>query len=93
VRAAPAGGLVPAHVAGTIPGGPLGGGRTVAVAVDGRVAATGRTFTLAGARAEQLSALVPEHFLRSGAHRMGIRVAAGGALRPVRACLAIAGCG
>ena len=33
----PASGFVPAHVAGTIPDGRRGGGRAVAVAVNGRI--------------------------------------------------------
>jgi hypothetical protein len=66
----PGSGFVPAHVAGTIPGGRLGGGRTVAVAVNGRVVATGVTFTLAGAGAEQYSVIVPERAFRDGRNRV-----------------------
>jgi sulfatase-like protein len=63
-------GFVPAHVAGTIAGGRPGGGRTVAVAVNGRVVATGVTFTLAGADDEQYSVIVPERAFRDGANRV-----------------------
>jgi hypothetical protein len=63
-------GFVPAHVAGTIPGGRPGGGRTVAVAVNGRVVATGVTFTLAGADEEQYSVIVPERAFREGRNRV-----------------------
>jgi hypothetical protein len=66
-------GFVPAHVAGTIPGGRPGGGRTVAVAVNGRIAATGVTFTLAGAAGEQYSLMVPERAFRPGVNRVELR--------------------
>jgi Sulfatase len=63
-------GFVPAHVAGTIPDGQPGGGRTVAVAVNGRVVATGVTFTLAGADEEQYSVIVPERAFKEGRNRV-----------------------
>ena len=45
-------------------------GRTVAVAVNGRVVATGVTFTLAGADEEQYSVIVPERAFREGRNRV-----------------------
>jgi hypothetical protein len=63
-------GFVPAHVAGTIRGGHTGGGRTVAVSVNGRVVATGVTFTLAGADEEQYSVIVPERAFEEGRNRV-----------------------
>jgi len=60
------GGHAPAHVSGAIRGGRVGGGRTVAVAVNGRVAATGLTFTLRGTGREQYSLMIPERALRPG---------------------------
>ncbi len=63
-------GFVPAHVAGTIPDGRPGGGRTVAVAVNGRVVATGLTFTLDGAHDEQYSVIVPERAFRAGRNQV-----------------------
>jgi Sulfatase len=86
-RRAPAGGrtvtvdsrtsLRPTHIAGTLPGGRLGGGRVVAVAVDGHIVATGVTFTLAGSDEEQYSAMVPERALGAGRHRIGLFVVSG----------------
>ena len=75
-------GFVPAHQAGAIEGGRRGGGRTVAIAVNGRVVATGTTFTLEGARDEQYSVLVPEHAFRQGVNRVQVLLASGARLLP-----------
>ncbi len=80
---APGSGVVPAHVVGTIEGGRAGGGRTIAVAVNGRIEATGLTFTLAGARAEQLSLMVPERALRPGRNSVRLFEVDGERLRPL----------
>jgi hypothetical protein len=66
----PGTGYVPTHVVGTVLGGRRGGGRTVALAVDGRIVATGVTFTLEGSHEEQFSLLMPEWALRGGANRL-----------------------
>jgi hypothetical protein len=58
-------GLVPALVAGTVRGD-LRPGRQLLVGVNGRVAATSRTFRLRGTRLEQFSVMVPEASLRPG---------------------------
>ena len=79
----PGSGFVPAHVAGTIPDGPRGGGRTVAVAVNGRVVATGTTFTLEGADAEQYSVIAPERAFRAGRNRIQLLLVSGDQLKPV----------
>jgi Sulfatase len=68
----PGSGFMPTHVTGTIRDGRRGGGRVVAVAVNGRIAATGLTFTLEGADEEQYSVMIPERSLRAG--RNSIRV-------------------
>lgn len=68
----PGSGFVPSHVVGTIPDGRRGGGRTVAVAVNGRIEATGTTFTLEGSDAEQYSVMVPERSLRPGRNRVEV---------------------
>ncbi len=68
----PASGFVPAHVAGALEGGRRGGGRTVAVAVNGRIVATGVTFTLEGSDDEQYSLMVPERSLRAGRNRVEV---------------------
>jgi hypothetical protein len=70
-------------LAGTIPDGPRGGGRTVAVAVNGRVVATGLTFTLDGDDDEQYSVIVPERAFRQGHNRVQLLVLEGGELVPV----------
>jgi hypothetical protein len=77
------GAYVPAHVAGTIPGGVPGGGRTVAVAVNGEVVATGTTFTLAGADAEQYSLIAPERAFRDGHNRVRLLLVEGDELEPL----------
>ncbi len=73
----PATGFVPAHLVGRIVPGTRGGGRVLAVAVNGRVAATGRTFTLEGSDDEQFSLLIPEQALRRGANRLDFLLAEG----------------
>jgi hypothetical protein len=78
-----ASGFIPSHVAGTIPDGPRGGGRTVAVAVNGRIVATGLTFTLEGADDEQYSVIAPERAFREGANRVQVLLVEGDELRPV----------
>jgi hypothetical protein len=56
----------PSLVAGTLSGGRRGATRTVAVAVNGRVAATGSTFVLRGTRTERFAVLVPEWVFHEG---------------------------
>lgn len=83
VQVDPASAFIPAHVAGTIPDGPRGGGRTVAVAVNGRVEATGRTFTLEGSDEEQYSLIVPERAFRTGQNRVELLLVEGDQLEPL----------
>jgi sulfatase-like protein len=83
VAVEPGSGFIPAHVAGTIPDGQRGGGRTVAVAVNGRVAGTGVTFTLDGAGAEQYSVVVPERSFHEGANRIQVLLVEGDELEPI----------
>jgi hypothetical protein len=82
-RVDPRSGFVPAHVVGRIVPGRRGGGRILAVAVNGTVAATGRTFSLEGSQDEQFSLLIPERALRRGSNRLEVRVlrGSGGASR------------
>jgi hypothetical protein len=65
----PAGEVVPTRMTGTIVGG-SGGLRDVAVAVNGRIRATGRSFRLRGKPKERFSMLVPEESLRPGANEV-----------------------
>jgi hypothetical protein len=82
-RVEPSSGVVPAHVLGTIEGGARGGGRTVAVAVNGRIEATGLTFALEGSGDEHFSELVPERALRPGGNRVEVLLVTGGVLQPI----------
>lgn len=61
----PADELLPTRITGTIVGG-TGELRDVAVAVNGRIRATGRSFRLRGKPKERFSMLVPEDSLRRG---------------------------
>jgi hypothetical protein len=65
----PADEILPTRVTGTIVGG-TGELRDVAVAVNGRIRATGRSFRLRGNPRERFSMLVPEDSLRPGANRV-----------------------
>jgi hypothetical protein len=78
----PGSGLVPAHVVGRVNDGGAPG-RDIAVAVNGRVAAVGNTFTLAtGEEGELLSVMVPEASFRRGRNRVDVyEVSSAGALR------------
>jgi len=78
----PDSGWVPSHQAGEIEGGRRGGGRTVAIALNGRVVATGVTFTLEGAADEQYSVIVPENAFREGLNRVQVLIASGARLLP-----------
>jgi len=78
-----ASGFVPGHVAGTIGDGQRGGGRIVAVAVNGRIAATGVTFTLEGSDDEQFSVIVPEKAFKEGANHVEPLLVEGDELDPV----------
>lgn len=58
--------LLPTQVAGEVNGGPRGAKRDVAVAVNGRIEAVGRTFYLSGSRQESFAVMVPEIAMRPG---------------------------
>ena len=62
----PASIILPTQVAGLIRGGRPGARRDIAVAVNGRIRAVGRTFYLQGAPRESFSVMVPESALRAG---------------------------
>jgi Sulfatase len=67
-----ASGLVPCQVAGLIHGPGPRGGRDIAVAVNGRIEAVGRSFRLRGQSAESYSVMVPEDALREGRNRIEV---------------------
>jgi Sulfatase len=78
----PRSGLVPAHVVARVKDGGAAR-RDIAVAVNGRIAAVGNTFTLAtGGEGELLSVMVPEDSFRRGRNSVDVyEVSSAGALR------------
>jgi hypothetical protein len=75
-------GIVPAQIAGDLRGGAAGRKRDLAVAVNGRIEAVGRSFYLAGDRTEHYALMVPEESLHDGANVVEVyEVTPGGALR------------
>jgi hypothetical protein len=59
-------GIVPCQIAGRIHGAGAQQERDLAIAVNGRIEAVGRSFHLRGQRVESYSIMVPEHALREG---------------------------
>ena len=59
-------GFVPCQIAGRIHGSGSDRERNLAIAVDGRIEAVGRSFHLRGQRVESYSVMVPEDALRDG---------------------------
>jgi hypothetical protein len=68
----PSSDFLPSHITGRIVGEGAPHQRDVAVAVNGRVAAVSRTFSLRGSRTENFSQLVPESVLHAGRNRVEI---------------------
>ena len=71
-RVDPSSSFVPGELTGEIPNGSPGGGRRVAVVVNGTIAATGRTFSLAGSQVEHFEVIVPERTFRRGENRVRV---------------------
>ena len=81
----PDGALLPTRVTGPLRGVPFGEHRDVAVAVNGRIRAVGRSFDLWWRGREYFSLMVPETSLRPGRNRVEIfEVRAGRALVPLQ---------
>ena len=77
--------LFPTRVTGPLRGVPFGEHRDVAVAVNGRIRAVGRSFDLWWKGREYFSLMVPETSLRAGRNRIGIfEVRAGRTLVPLQ---------
>ena len=75
-------GVVPAEIAGSVRGSGPNARRDLAVAVNGRVEAVGRSFHLAGDATEHFAVNVPEGSLREGDNLVEVfEVERGGALR------------
>jgi sulfatase-like protein len=89
----PASEFVPGQITGAIPDGRPGGGRAVALALNGKIVATGRTFSLDGTpNIENFELMVPESAFARGANTPRlfeiVERGAAAALRPLceRAC-------
>ncbi len=76
-----ASGVVPCQVAGRIHSTDGRRERAVAVAVNGRIEAVGRSFHLRGEKVESYSVMVPEASLRGGPNRIQVFEVANGELR------------
>ena len=63
----PSSGFVPGEITGEVVNGQPGGGRPVALALDGTIVAVGRTFSMDGSAAENFEMIVPEAAFRRGA--------------------------
>jgi len=71
-RVDPAAAEVPTFAAGRLKGGSTTGGRDVALSVNGRIAAVGRSFHLAGDRTEWFALNLPVSALRKGRNTMSL---------------------
>ena len=74
-------GMVPAQVAGRIHSSDGRRERDIAIAVNGRVEAVGRTFHLRGETAESYAVMVPETSLKEGRNRIEVLEVTGDSLR------------
>jgi Sulfatase len=80
----PSGRLLPTRVTGRLNTPPRGELHDMAVAVNGRIEAVGRSFHLHGRRPEYFSFMLPEDSVRPGSNRVQVfEVLPGGALLPV----------
>ncbi len=66
-RVDPTSGFVPGEITGEVPNGRTGGGRPIALALDGTIVAVGRTFSMEGSVVENFELIVPEEAFRRGA--------------------------
>jgi Sulfatase len=67
-----ASGVVPTQIAGRIRGSGPNQARDIAIAVNGRIAAVGRSFHLRGQAVESYSVMVPEDSLHEGRNRIEV---------------------
>ena len=74
--------MVPAQIAGDLHGGRAGAKRDLAVAVNGRIEAVGRSFYLTGDPTEHFAFMVPERSLHRGRNSVEVlQVSGSGGLR------------
>ncbi len=71
-------GVLPTQIAGHLHGGGSGAARDLAVAVNGRIEAVGRSFWLTGDRTEHFAFMVPEGSLREGRNTVEVFEVVGG---------------
>jgi hypothetical protein len=64
----PASGFVPGEITGEVANGRPGGGRPIALAVNGTIAAVGETFSLEGSTVENFELIVPERTFNRGSN-------------------------
>ena len=77
-----ASGVVPSEIVGAVRGGDADTTRALAVAVNGRIEAVGRSFHLTGDPTERFAVNVPEGSMRDGSNVVEVfEVTSGGALR------------
>jgi hypothetical protein len=76
-----ASGVVPTQIAGDLRGGGDGATRDLAVAVNGRIEAVGRSFYLDGDATEHFALMVPESSLHEGRNSLELYEVVGGKLR------------
>jgi hypothetical protein len=72
-----ASGYVPAQVTGSIAGDAAGARHDLAIAVNGRIAAVSRSFSLKGSSTQSLAAMIPETTLHDGSNRLQVFVVEG----------------
>jgi hypothetical protein len=77
----PDSGVVPTQIAGDLTGGRPGSKRDLAVAVNGRIEAVGRSFYLDGDPTEHFALMVPESALHSGRNSIQLYEVVAGGLR------------
>jgi Sulfatase len=77
----PGSGIAPTQIAGDLRGGRAGAKRALAVAVNGRIEAVGRSFHLKGDPVEHFALMVPETSLRAGRNSVELFEVVAGRLR------------
>jgi len=68
----PTSGVVPGELTGWVPNGRRGGGRAIAVAVNGTIIAMGRTFSMKGRRVENFEVMVPQRTFLPGPNEVRV---------------------
>jgi hypothetical protein len=77
----PGSGIAPTQIAGDLRGGQAGEKRALAIAVNGRIEAVGRSFYLRGDPVEHFALMIPETSLRAGRNSVELYEVVAGQLR------------